>query len=132
VLQQVGPFEHVSFGTDWLMWLRIAAAGYEVGYLPDVLTEYGPWYGDWGRFCDAACAVFDAYGDRRSRAWWRLLAAEDAREHGDRQGARRRILQASRIRPTSIRPGWIKAAVAYVRGHGWAVRAATRPCGMFA
>jgi hypothetical protein len=50
VLQQVGPFEHVSFGTDWLMWLRIAAAGYEVGYLPDVLTEYGPWYGDWGAF----------------------------------------------------------------------------------
>jgi teichuronic acid biosynthesis glycosyltransferase TuaG len=112
VLRRVGPFEQVApYGDDWLMWLRVAAAGNRIGYLPEVLTKYR-WHGEnlsaGGRHYDAACAVFDAYGDLRLRARWRLSAAIDARGRHDRQIARRRILQAARICPRSIRPGWIK------------------------
>lgn len=112
VLRRVGPFEQVSpYGDDWLMWLRVAAAGHRIGYLPEVLTKYR-WHGQNlsapGRHFDAACAVFDAYGDSRLRARWRLLAAIDARERHDRRAARRRMREAVLIRPRSARAGWIR------------------------
>src|ERR1700730_15317967 len=85
-LQSVAAFENVlPFGSDWLMWLRFAAAGNRIGYLPEPLTEYR-WHGknasndENGAFFDCACAVFDLYGDRRLRAWWRLLTAIYAHE----------------------------------------------------
>jgi glycosyltransferase involved in cell wall biosynthesis len=112
-LHRVGPFEDVSFGEDWLMWLRFARAGNPVGYLAEPLTEYR-WHGEnrskdeHGAFFDCACQVFDLYGDRRLQAWWRLLAAIDAHERKDGQGARQRIFEAARIRPWSVRPGWAK------------------------
>jgi len=113
-LQKVGPFEHVRpFGDDWLMWLRFAEAGNRIGYLPEPLTVYR-WHGgnlsndDWGASFDAACAVFDRYGDRRLRAWRRLLAAIYAHEHDDLDRARKRIAEAARIRPWSVRPGWLR------------------------
>jgi glycosyltransferase involved in cell wall biosynthesis len=112
-LERAGPFEQSpSVGADWLMWLRIAAAGDLIGYLPLPLTEYR-WHGnnasDLGTaYHDSAIWVFDRYGDRRLRAWWRLQAAIAARERQDRRVARRRIIEAAGIRPLSIRPGWVK------------------------
>ena len=113
ILQAVGPFEQVTpFGDDWLMWLRIASAGYPIGYVPEPLTVYR-WHGanlsdDERGFFDCACEVFDRYGDQRLRVWWRLHAAIYAHQHRDRGLARRRIMEAARIRPRSVRPGWVK------------------------
>jgi glycosyltransferase involved in cell wall biosynthesis len=112
-LTRMDPFVDVSpFGTDWLMALRFVAAGNKVGYLPEALAEkrvHGQnLSGDEPGVLDCACAVFDLYGDPNLRAWRRLLAAEYAHEHGDRRRARRRLLEAARIRPLSIRPGWIR------------------------
>ncbi len=112
VLRSMGPFEQVArFGTDWLMWLRIAAAGHLVGYLPEPLTRYR-WHGsnlsnNERDFFDCACGVFDRYGDRRLRAWWRLNAAVHAYENRDLAQARRRLREAARIRPLAVRPGWL-------------------------
>lgn len=114
VLSQVGPFEQVwPFGTEWLLGLRLASAGIKVGYVPEPLTEYrlhgtNLSLDEDGRFRDAACAVSDLYGDSRMRAWHRLVTAVYAHERGDRRQARQRILQAARIRPLSIRPGWVR------------------------
>jgi glycosyltransferase involved in cell wall biosynthesis len=112
-LTRMGPFENVSpFGTDWLMALRFVAAGNKVGYVSEALTEkrlHGQnLSSDEPGFFDCACAVFDRYGDRRLRAWRRLIAAEYAHEHGDRGRARKRLLEAAKIRPTSVRPGWVR------------------------
>ena len=113
VLQAVGGFEDVSpFGTDWLIWLRIAAAGHQIGYVPESLTVYR-WHGknlsnDQRSYFDSACRVFDLYGDRCLRARWRVDAAIHAREHQDPRQARRRILEAVRIRPWAIRRGWVR------------------------
>src|SRR5690242_8557747 len=116
-LLRIAPFERVRpFGDDWLMWLRFARAGYLIGYLPEPLAVYR-WHGgnlsidDRGQSFDAACAVFDRYGDPRLRVWRRLLAAIYAHEHGDRPRARRRLAEAARIRPWSIRPGWLRLLV---------------------
>jgi len=112
-LERVGGFESAAHGEDWLMWLRLAAAGYRIGYLPEPLTEY-LWHGanrssdEPADHLNTACQVFDLYGEPRLRAWWRLLAAIDAHEHKNRQLARRRLFEAARIRPLSIRPGWLK------------------------
>ena len=116
VLRSMGPFEQVArFGTDWLMWLRIAAAGHAIGYLPEPLTDRR-WHGsnlsnDERGFYDCACGVFDRYGDRRLRAWWRLNAAAHAHANGDVGRARRQLLEAARIRPRAVRPGWLKLVV---------------------
>jgi glycosyltransferase involved in cell wall biosynthesis len=113
-LRRVGGFETVApFGTDWLMALRLASAGLRVGYLPEPLTQYRVHGSNLSRdvdgtFLDCACAVFDRYGDRRLRAWRRLLVAVYAHEHGDQRRARHRILEAAYIRPLSIRPGWLR------------------------
>ena len=110
-LRLVRPFAQIDpFGTDWLMGLRLAAAGNEVGYLPEPLTAYRlherNMSDDEVAFFDCVCGVFDLYGDRRLRAWWRLHAAMYAHEHDNPGKARRRVVQAARIRPRSIRPGW--------------------------
>jgi glycosyltransferase involved in cell wall biosynthesis len=116
-----------SFGSDWLMWLNIAAAGMKIGYLADPLVDYR-WHGrniSRGRraFYDAACEVFDRFfatrrdaipveGRARRGRWWRsrwhMLAAIDASECGDKVSARNHILRAARINPFSVRPGWIR------------------------
>jgi glycosyltransferase involved in cell wall biosynthesis len=116
VLRSVGLFEEgVGWCDDWLLWLRIAAAGHLIGYLPEPLTQYR-WHGnnlsdDEPGFFDGACGVFDRYGDRRLRAWWRLNAAVHAHENRDLRRARRRLLEAARIRPRAVRPGWLKLIV---------------------
>ena len=113
VLAAVEQFETARVGTDWLMWLRIAAAGFPIGYLPEPLTLYS-WHGDnasnvnRATYYETACWVFDRYGDRRRLAWWWLNAALHAREVDDRTAARRMILRAARIHPPSIRPGWLR------------------------
>jgi glycosyltransferase involved in cell wall biosynthesis len=113
-LKRVGAFEQVSpFGDDWLMWLRFAAAGNPIGYLPEPLTEYR-WHGnnmssnEQGEYFDAACVVFDRYGDRQLRARWRLAAAVYAHNHQDPKRARKRILEAAWVRPWAVRPGWMR------------------------
>jgi glycosyltransferase involved in cell wall biosynthesis len=116
-LKRVGAFEHVSpYGTDWLMWLRFAAAGNKIGYLPEPMSKWrrhrkNTFTYDQGLLLEVACTVADLYGDRRFRAWRRLLAAVYEHEHGDRRRARQRILQAAQIRPLSIRPGWVRLLV---------------------
>ena len=113
LLQRIGPFQQIKpFGDDWLMWLRIVAAGNGVGYTGEPLTQYR-WHGDNlskddAGFYEAACGVFDAYGDSRLRTEWRLRAASAARARQDLTLARRRVVQAARIRPWAIRPGWVR------------------------
>jgi glycosyltransferase involved in cell wall biosynthesis len=113
-LETAGRFDEGVFaGEDWLAWLRVAAAGNEIGYLPEPLTVYR-WHGhnrsnvDSRTYYERACHVFDRFGDDQLRAWWRLKAAVYARECQDRRLARRLILEAACIRPRSIRPGWVK------------------------
>ena len=114
VFDHAGHFEDLRVGQDWLMWLRIAAAGYAIGYLAEPLTEYR-WHGRNASYIDTAawyacgCSVFDRFGDRRLRAWWRLISAVYSQtELQDRRRARRLMLEAARIRPLSIRPGWVR------------------------
>jgi glycosyltransferase involved in cell wall biosynthesis len=112
-LDRVPRFEQLPhFGTDWLMWLRLALAGEEIGYLPETLAVHR-----WHRanlsasertFYEAACDVFDRLPNRRWRARWHLEAAIDAQRRAEPDRARSHVLIAARSRPLSIRPGWIR------------------------
>jgi len=128
-LSRVPPFDEslAVFGCDWLMWLRIAAAGLKIGYLSDPLAEYR-WHGNnrsrsETRYYESACAVFDRFfatdgrpvaveGRNRGARWWRarwhMLAAINAVQRGDKRVARRHIVTATRLHPASIRPGWAR------------------------
>jgi glycosyltransferase involved in cell wall biosynthesis len=127
-LDRVSRFdETVGRGTDWLMWLSVARAGMQIGYLPEVLVEYRPDPSNPSQNLSAlstnACRVTRRFfeldgrpvayeGRERSAEWWQarhhMLAAIDAIQGGDRVRAKCHILSAARIRPASIRPGWVR------------------------
>jgi glycosyltransferase involved in cell wall biosynthesis len=107
------PFEPVKpFGTDWLMWLRLAQAGRTIEHLPEPLTirrvhgaNMSAGYDQW---IEAGSAVFRHFAQPRATAAWHLEAAIRAKRRGERGRARRHILIACRARPASVRPGWIR------------------------
>jgi glycosyltransferase involved in cell wall biosynthesis len=115
--------ESLWLGSDWTYWLEVAAAGFRVGYLPDVLVDYD-WHGgnmsaDARKISAAALEIFPRLFDhpslppsvRRMRRWclarWLLIDAENAASVGSWDVTRRRIKEAIRTRPASIRPGWL-------------------------
>jgi glycosyltransferase involved in cell wall biosynthesis len=106
-------FEPVKpFGTDWLMWLRLAEAGLRMDHLPEPLTVRR-WHGDnmstsFEGWLPMAGAVFERLGNRRCLAWWHLEAAIEAKRRGDRRRSRKHIITAARTRPASVRPGWVR------------------------
>jgi glycosyltransferase involved in cell wall biosynthesis len=107
------PFEHVEpFGTDWLMWLRLAEAGRRIGHLPEPLTirrlHEANLSAGYDRYLESADAVLERLGNRRCSARWHLEAAIQAKERGERHRARRHIIAASRAWPMAIRPGWLR------------------------
>jgi glycosyltransferase involved in cell wall biosynthesis len=138
-LEQVPPFdEGVSSGDDWKMWLRIAAAGLKIDYLPNVLAEYR-WHGSnlslgESKHFDIACLLFDRFFNEpgvppsirrhgpRWRARWHMLTAIHAIQRGDKRRARSHIAIAARLHPPSIRPGWVR-----MLGLGKPPREADRP-----
>jgi glycosyltransferase involved in cell wall biosynthesis len=116
--------ESLWLGCDWTMWLRLAAAGYRMVYLPEPLTEYA-WHEtnmsqDQRRIADAALVIFDrlfASGSlppsiQRRQRWcmarWHLISAISQLQADDRAAGRRHLLEAIRTHPTSIRPGWLR------------------------
>jgi glycosyltransferase involved in cell wall biosynthesis len=111
--EKLVPFEHVEpFGTDWLMWLRLAEAGRQIGHLPEPLTirrlhEENLSAGD-DRYVESAYAVLERLGNRRCSARWHLEAAIRAKQRGERRRARKHIIAASRAWPMAIRPGWVR------------------------
>lgn len=123
----ITPFdESLALGSDWQMYLKFLAARMKMDYLPEVLVEYR-WHGnnlsrDKGRLFEHLCLIHDRFfrdqgpelppAIRRRGRWWRarwhMLTAIDAIQHGERSRARRHILDAARIHPRSIRPGWVR------------------------
>ena len=126
-LLRVTPFEEdFSLGSDYLMYLRFVAAKMKMDYLPEVLVQYR-WHGSnssrdigvwWERFCEILDRFFDEQladlpaGVRaRARRWrvhWHLQTAIDAIRQGDKSRARRHIITAASIKPSAVRPGWIR------------------------
>jgi glycosyltransferase involved in cell wall biosynthesis len=126
-LTRVTPFdETLLLGSDWEMYLKFLAAGMKMDYLPEVLVDYR-WHGtnlsrDTGLLWEHLCLIHDRFfrehaaelppsirkGGRRWRMHWHLQTAIDAIQHGDLARSRRHIAQAARIRPLSIRPGWVR------------------------
>lgn len=125
ILDLVPEFdENLPICCDWLMWLRVAAEGIRIGYIPEVLAEYR-WHGgnlsaNLAVFFDARCQMLDQFHEesefatpfkmrlRECRARWHLWGAIQARLTGDMRSARRHIVTAARIWPRAVRPGWIR------------------------
>jgi glycosyltransferase involved in cell wall biosynthesis len=115
--------ESLWLGSDWTYWLELAAAGFRVGYLPDVLVDYerhgGNMSGDARKISAAALEIFPHLFDhpslppsiRQLRRWcmarWLLIDAENAARTGSWDVSRRRVVEAIRTRPASLRPGWL-------------------------
>jgi glycosyltransferase involved in cell wall biosynthesis len=124
-LARVTPFdEGLLLLSDYLMYLRFAAARMKMDYLPDVLVEYR-WHGFnlsgdirrdhlcqmLDRLCEHYASELPEQVRMRARWWrarWHFLTAIDAIQTGDTPRARRHIIAAARVRPLSIRPGWIR------------------------
>jgi glycosyltransferase involved in cell wall biosynthesis len=124
VLARVGPFdESLWLGCDWDMWLRIAASGHHIGYLPEPLTDY-LWHDtnmsrDLKKIAAAAEVIFGrlfASGtlpaavqrlEKRCLARWRMIHACYCLETGGAAEARRHLWRAVGTRPASVRPGWV-------------------------
>jgi glycosyltransferase involved in cell wall biosynthesis len=124
-LQSLPKFDdRVGYCDDWSMWLHMAAAGMEMDYVSEVLVDYR-WHGEnlsLGRAnqLSSATRMFDVLFSepdlpqslrrraRRCRAYWYLEAAIDAIQAGDTARARRNVMTAARIRPLSVRPGWVR------------------------
>jgi glycosyltransferase involved in cell wall biosynthesis len=103
------------YGSDWLMWLMLAAHGVRIGHIPDPLVEYRQHESNVTRsatYAETGCRVMDAFfrqhpdvsGARYWRAHWHMVAAE----RGD---GRMHLARAALIRPRSVRPGWLRLAV---------------------
>jgi glycosyltransferase involved in cell wall biosynthesis len=126
-LRVVTPFdEGLLTASDWQMYLQFAAARMKMGHIPDPLVEYR-WHGgnqsrDKAALLEDLCNMYDTFFvdhaselpehvRKRGRWWrsrWHMLAAIDAIQTGDKRRARRHILTAARIRPLSVRPGWLR------------------------
>jgi hypothetical protein len=123
----IAPFdETLRLGSDWQMCLELVVKRMKIDYLSDALVERR-WHGanlsrDTGLGWEHLCLVYDRFFDKHAsilpqhirkrsrtlRAYWHLQTAIDAIRHGDKPRARRHISTAARIRPLSIRPGWVR------------------------
>ena len=125
-LIEVGLFDRsIWWGDEYDLWLRIAAAGYRIGYLPEALTvhTFGPehlssWFNERGidAYLPAMKRRFDA-GDMpptiQSRKRWyiahRSLNNAVAYLEGGHYGrAISALAHALWTRPMSARPGWVR------------------------
>lgn len=126
-LSRLLPFdERLLIASDISMYVELAVRRMRMAYLPEPLVEYR-WHGtnisrDVGRVWEEVCAIYDRFWHEhadevpehlreRAPAWrahWHLQTAIDAIRHGDRPRARRHTLKAARIRPSAIRPGWVR------------------------
>ncbi len=102
------------------MWLRIAAGGHRVGYLPEATMTY-LWHGK--NLSADACAVsatalltltrLFAAGtlprslERVTLSRWALVHAGNCLAADDGKGACTALVEAARQRPASVRPGWV-------------------------
>lgn len=127
MLARLPPFdERLTIAHDLSMYLELTVRRMRMGYLPEALVDY-LWHGgnisrDVGRLWEDLCEIYDRFWEEhagdlpdrlraRAAAWrghWHLQTAIDASRHGDRARARRHIVKAARIRPSSIRPGWVR------------------------
>lgn len=123
-LTAVGPFdESLWLGNDWDMWLRLSASGYRFAYLPEPMTDY-LWHAnnmsrDQRKIADAALTIlprlFDSGAlppelqrlERHCLARWNLNQACYALYAGKHSQSRRSLMSAARLRPASIRGGWV-------------------------
>lgn len=110
------PFEHVEpFGTDWLLYLRLAEAGCRIEHLAEPLTirrlHGANMSGDYERWLQSGDAVFERFGNHRCSASWHLQVALLSRQRGEARRARRHIFAAARAHPQSVRPGWVRLVV---------------------
>ena len=124
-----GFSEHRPISDDWLMWLRMAAAGLRFGHVPEPLVEYHRHETNLSgyrlRRLNSQCAAFDEFlattdlprriqRDIRLRqtcAHRHLVAAIAEAQAGNPGRARYHIRKAARAHPASIRPGWLKIAL---------------------
>jgi glycosyltransferase involved in cell wall biosynthesis len=124
---RVGGFsEDLRVADDWLMWLKMAAAGMRFGHIPEALVEYR-WHlrnlsGSHLMRMNDMTAVFDEFlasndlprrirKEVRLRRWcahWHLITAIEEARAGNGARARRHLYRAARAHPRSIRPGWIR------------------------
>jgi glycosyltransferase involved in cell wall biosynthesis len=131
VFDDLGGFdESLPLGCDWDMWLRITASGRRIEYLDEVLVEYA-WHGAnmsadrrrtgaaaltlFGRFFDGPEAEGVTHLRRPTLARWHLNYAEYLLDAGDRAEARRHLVAAVKVRPRSIRLGWLRLALRSAR-----------------
>jgi len=123
-LVKAGPFdESLSVGSDWDMWLRLAATGHHFGYLPEPMTDY-LWHTnnisrDQRKTADVAITIFTRLfrsgslppaiqsEEYRCLARWHLNRACYRLDAGEGAKARRSLAMAARIRPMSFRLGWL-------------------------
>lgn len=127
VLASLGPFdEELDTGHDVKMYLDLLATGGRIEYVPRRLVQYRC-HGEnlsrdgvanrsymWqiaDRFYELHAADLTEHMRDRARGWRaraHLLTAIDAIRQGETGQARRHILKAARIRPSSVRPGWLR------------------------
>jgi glycosyltransferase involved in cell wall biosynthesis len=124
-LTEVGLFdESLICCQDHDLWLRIAAAGHRIAYLPMPLTEYrihgGAVSGDPALVSTSTEQVFErlfrsgALPERFQRdtgfylARCYLNSSIRYLEAGDGRAAAASITRAARTRPASARPGWLR------------------------
>ena len=127
VFEVVGMFnEELSVTDDFLMWLKMAAAGMKFEYMPEPMVEYrmheGNLHGDRPALWNDLASVYDEFLAKgglsrqmlkriRLRRWcahWHLLTAIQEQQEGNSTRARHHVLRAARVHPPSIRPGWIR------------------------
>jgi cellulose synthase/poly-beta-1,6-N-acetylglucosamine synthase-like glycosyltransferase len=126
-LEDVSLFdETTTVACDLALCLELLIRRMKVDYLPEVLVEYR-WHGsnasgDVARMWEDVVNIYDRFWERHGaelsgdvrarahagRAHWHLLIAIDSIRHGNKTRARRHILKAARIRPSAIRPGWVR------------------------
>jgi hypothetical protein len=128
VLTEVGLFDtSLVCCQDHDLWLRLAAAGCRMSYVPDSLLEYrihpGGASSDQALVAESTELVFrrlfaggtlpDDVVSRRRFYMARCYLNSSVRylEAGDGAGAVRALGRAFRTRPASARPGWVKLAM---------------------
>jgi glycosyltransferase involved in cell wall biosynthesis len=128
LLTDVGLFDtSLECCQDHDLWLRIAAAGHRIDYVPEVLLDYrvhsGGTSSNQGLVAASTEVVITRLfsdGDLPDRvrarershvARWHLNNACRYLEAQDGRAARRAILRALRARPAALRPGWLRLFV---------------------
>lgn len=132
VLTEVGLFDtSLECCQDHDLWLRIAAAGHRIGYVPQVLLEYRVHAGGTSSnqalvatnselvitrlFSDADLPDRVRARERSHLARWQLSGACRYLEAQDGPAARRALYRALKTRPAAVRPGWVRLWVDSLR-----------------